>query len=190
MFQITLLGDSSLLFPLLLEMLIWIKVLDQKLASRWLCVVIAAMALLMISKLSYAATGEGVDTFYFRMISGHTMLSFTVWPVFAFLLTKDRVHWVRHASVISAFLLCVVIGATRIFNGAHSLSEVIVGGSLGFGISASFFFFWKKNPKYELVALPRFFVIASCALIVLSYGHKAPTQDWIDLMGNWIHRTI
>ena len=190
MLQITMLGDSSLLVPLLIEMLIWIKVLDQRLASRWLFVVAAAMALLVTSKLSYAATGVGVHVVYFRMISGHTMLSFSVWPVFAFLATRPWAHWTRYASVAAAYLLCAVIGGTRVFDGAHTLSEVIVGGALGCSISASFFYLWKTNPQRERVVPPSFFVLASFALIFLIYGHEAPTQDWIDLMGNWIHRTL
>lgn len=69
--------------------------------------------------------------------SGHTQGAATVFTSFACWLKKK---WIT----ISSIVIIVMVAVSRMYLGAHYLSDVLVGATLGIAISIGFYFYFKK----------------------------------------------
>ena len=185
MSRITMFGDSALLAPLWMLLLVWSATFDRRLALRWATVVGCAMLILVASKLFYASTGIALEGGRFRVISGHTALSFSVWPVFAFLVFQARPR-AAYLAVAIAVIFSGLVGYSRVQIGAHTPLEVVAGLLLGGGVSGTFFIFWARSHHRSLGYLRWPFIASSTLLISICYGYQAPVDKWIGFVGQWI----
>lgn len=180
---LTWLGDSGLLLPAAALIALWLASSRRTwpAAALWILIFGAASSLVLLSKLAFLGWGMGSARFNFTGISGHTMLSASIWPVALWLLASRGTHELRVGVAIFGWLLAAGIGVSRLAIYAHSGSEVAAGYLLGVAASVSFLGLQRRlvHPKLRasLVALSLLL-----PLLHVQPGHAAPTHGLIERM--------
>src|ERR1700712_3864158 len=131
------------------------------------------MALVGATKILYAGWDVSLPAIDFRVISGHAMLSTSVWTVTFALLVRS---WRQppFIGVIAGLLLGALTGLARVHDHSHSLSEVVIGWALG-ALVAAVVLRSAGRMKTE-----RFNPVGATAVLLfvslLTYGHTAPFE--------------
>jgi membrane-associated phospholipid phosphatase len=173
--RITQFGDTSLLLPAAILISVWLVAANhRKLAALWTFLYASAMGVVSATKIAFMGWGIGIPAMNFTGISGHTAFATTVFPVLFRLAASKRSCLAQRTAVCSGFLLSYLIGVSRLFVNAHSLSEVIAGCLLGSALS---YFFLSKLVKAGEITIhwPLQFIsaISLCGFLLMS---PAPTQ--------------
>jgi membrane-associated phospholipid phosphatase len=177
-------GDAAMTLPAALICTAWIAKSDVRLALRWAMALALGMALVGATKILYAGWDVSLPAIDFRVISGHAMLSTSVWTVTFTLLLRS---WGQRPfiGVIAGLLLGALTGLARVHDHSHSLSEVAIGWALGAVIAAIVLrSAWRVNTE-------RFSPVGATAVLlfvsVLTYGHTAPFERLIDAHSAGLH---
>lgn len=177
----TWLGDSGLLLPGGLFVLLWLALGRRTRYSAWLWVLCfgGCGLVVLLSKLAFLGWGIGNAACDFTGFSGHTALSSCFWPVALWLLASRGGHRLRVGAAFAGWLLGAAIGVSRLVLDAHSVSEVVAGCLLGVG--ASGLFLMLQHPRAH-PRLPAWWVAVTLALplIFTPPGQPAPTQDLLE----------
>jgi len=185
--SITNLGDSALLLPLAVGLALWVGMRAPKRALGWFVAMVAVMALTTVTKVYYGITDKTFQPIDFRMISGHMVLSFAVWPVLGYALGSVISRRAATVGAMIAVIGCVIIGYTRLY-GFHTPAEIIVGSLIGGSVSFVTLCYWRRSPlslPYPAVVIP-----VLCVLAWACYGSKAPTNDWIEATAAWVRAIV
>ncbi|MCA8201524.1 phosphatase PAP2 family protein [Burkholderia sp. AU33545] len=175
--EISNIGDAALTLPVALTCAVWLALSDWRLAVRWIVLLAAGMSLVGATKILYAGCGVEIPQFDFRVISGHTMLSTSVWTVALSMLWQafraDKVPGVAAGLAVGA-----VTAVARVFDHSHTIPEVVVGWLLGALVALVFLRIYDRSHKRSVS--PR--IAAVCLLLVsgIAYGNRAPFQQMID----------
>ncbi|AGK46345.1 PAP2 superfamily protein [Burkholderia thailandensis MSMB121] len=179
------LGDAALTLPLCAACCAWLvhSSPERRYAVAWLALLAAGMLVVGLTKILYAGCGVQIRAIDFRVVSGHTMLASAVWPM-ALLL---GLPWLRSNAALAAGLaLAALIGTARVFDEAHTVSEVIAGWALGTLVTLSFVR-WKAAPVMSRRLWP--YACASLlAVLAIAYGRHAPIQAAIELYSPFLCR--
>jgi hypothetical protein len=170
-------GDAAMTLPVAAICVGWIGYFDVRLALRLIGALAAGVAIVGATKILYAGWGIWVPAFDFRVISGHAMLSTSVWMVALALQLK----WWRQSpipGVIAGMAIGACTGISRLVDHSHSLPEVIAGWLLGV-LVAAFFLRTAVNVEFERFK-PVWSTISLLLVSTLAYGHKAPLQYLIE----------
>ena len=182
-YSITWFGDSGFLLPVAAWIAVWlgVRTVTRPIAWRWVVLFGSAGAVVAASKIAFLGWGIGSAVLNFTGISGHTMLSASIWPVAFWLVAA---HWrprVRACAAALGWLFAALIGLSRLAIYAHSKSEVAAGFALGAAVSA--FFLWRQRhrppPRLHWVLL---LISIVSPLLFLRPGTPAPTQDALGLI--------
>ncbi|MDM0010953.1 phosphatase PAP2 family protein [Variovorax sp. J22P168] len=176
-------GDSGFLLPAALWIAVWLGIRSptRPLAVLWLLLFGFAGALIAVSKIAFMGWGIGSATLNFTGFSGHTAMAASIWPVACWLAVSRWEHRVRVAAAVFGWLFAALIGFTRLWLDAHSVSEVVAGYGLGLAVSGIFLWWQHRLPHPRLSwAL----VLASLAtpLLFMPLGKPAPTQDALEVI--------
>lgn len=137
MIAITELGDAQVLLPVMLVTLAWFIVHRLWLtAGYWLAAIGGAKVLAKVIKVVLHRPRPGL--FYggieqFSFPSGHATMSVVVYGFLAFLLCRGARSGLRKTVVFVVVTLVAWIALSRLYLGAHWLSDVL--GGLAFGIA-------------------------------------------------------
>ncbi|AMH43206.1 MAG: phosphatase PAP2 family protein [Pseudomonadota bacterium] len=180
----TKIGDAAMTLPAAFICTVWIARSDVRLAFRWVLALALGMALVGVTKILYAGWDISFPAFDFRVISGHAMLSTSVWTV-AFTLLLRSWRQPPYIGVVAGLLLGALTGLARVHDHSHSLSEVAIGWALGVLVAAAVLrSAWR-------VATERFSPVGVTAALlfvsVLTYGHTAPFERLIDAHSAGLH---
>ena len=170
-------GDAAMTLPIAAICAIWLGLSRRTMAWRWLRLLAVGMVLVGATKILYAGCGIEISAIGFRMISGHTMLSTTIWTVVIALLCRCFGGGMR-AGTIAGLAIGALTAVARVSDHAHTISEVVAGWLLGAAVAGLFVrTFMRSGTK-----MFRPDVAAGVLLLVasLAYGHHAPIQDAID----------
>jgi membrane-associated phospholipid phosphatase len=183
------LGDAALTLPLALACGLWVGISNWRVAARWILLLGGGMLLVGTTKILYAGCGVELRPINFRMISGHTMMSSCVWAVAFMLLCQGRRAGPIGLGLCAGLLLGAAIGTARVFENAHTVSEVIAGWALGSALALCF-----ARICAKAMMTPRRPLAAGTVLLMMStvaYGHHAPFQTAIERYSPWLcHRTL
>lgn len=136
MIAVTELGESRVVFPVVLGVLIWLMVQRAwRTAVYWLGAVGVAGGLTWALKAGLrfprpAALYEGASAFAFP--SAHVVMSTVVFGFLGILIARGTASAWRWGAVSSIVMLIFLIALSRLYLGAHWLSDVI--GGLAFGV--------------------------------------------------------
>ncbi len=181
------LGDAALTLPLSAVCCAWLvrSSPERRHAISWLALLATGMLVVGLTKILYAGCGVQIRAIGFRVVSGHTMLASAVWPM-ALLL---GLQWLRTDIALTAGLaLAALIGTARVFDEAHTTSEVIAGWTVGTLVTLSFVR-WKGAPAVS----PRLRLYASIsmlAVLAIAYGRHAPIQAAIEQYSPFLCRQL
>jgi cation-transporting P-type ATPase E len=136
MVGITELGDAEVLVPLILVVLAWLVLRRLwQTALYWLAAIGVVELLVKLLKFALRRPRPGLlygDIERFSFPSSHATLSVVVYGLLAFLLTgRESGAGQRKAIVLLATSLIVLIAISRLYIGAHWLSDVLAGLSFG-----------------------------------------------------------
>ncbi|CAB3760099.1 phosphatase PAP2 family protein [Paraburkholderia humisilvae] len=170
-------GDAAFTLPIALVCAIWLWFSARREAGRWILLLAIGMALVGATKILYAGCGIEIQSLHFRVLSGHTTLSAMVWTVAMSLLCRCAGGRAR-TGVIIGLLIGVLTAVARVFDDAHSVTEVIAGWVLGAALAIVFVrSFVRSRVK---LAKPRFAALGLLLVASVAYGRHAPIQQMIE----------
>jgi undecaprenyl-diphosphatase len=129
------LGDWQVLLPLFAAILLWLAWQQRwKAAAYWTAAAGFALVLTQVIKITAGilrpqAVYDGFSAFSFP--SGHAVLATVVYGFLAVLFSRELPVRYRVSAYAVAALLILTIAASRLYLGAHWLSDVLGGLSLG-----------------------------------------------------------
>ena len=173
---ITNLGDTSILLPcaVLVAVVLLLPASTRRLCVVWLAILVAGGTIVATTNVLYMGWRLGIASLDFAGLSGHSTLSFLVWPV-AFALLLGRTEKWQSVGVAFGILLASVIAVSRLALHAHSIAEVVFGGILGAALSSAFLVRYRR--LLHVVALPRWLAMAMILPFVIGYGRVMPTES-------------
>jgi membrane-associated phospholipid phosphatase len=170
-------GDAALTLPVALTCAVWLALCNRRLAWRWVALLAAGMILVGATKILYAGCDIRIPAFDFRMISGHTMLSTSVWTVTISVLWQAfRVE--KLPGAVIGLIVGAVTGIARVFDHSHTIPEAIAGWMLGALVALAFLRVYDRMEKKPFS--PRVAAISLLLVSGVAYGHRAPFQQMID----------
>jgi cation-transporting P-type ATPase E len=135
MVGITELGDAEVLVPVILVVLAWLVLRRLwQTALYWLAAVGVAELLVKLLKVALRRPRPGLfygDIERFSFPSSHATLSVVTYGFLAFLLARESGAGPRKVIGLLATLMIVLIALSRLYLGAHWLSDVLGGLSFG-----------------------------------------------------------
>lgn len=167
-------GDNPILLLSLGIGSAWLIVRGRgKAALHWLAVCAITAALSRLLKLVIAvprpsALYEGISAFSFP--SSHTSLSVAVFGFLAVLIARELAPARRWVPYVAATLLIIPIGFSRLYLGAHWLSDVLGGLALGIICVAVFGIAYRRHPAKKL-GWPSLLILSMGTLFFLNNWH-------------------
>jgi membrane protein DedA with SNARE-associated domain/membrane-associated phospholipid phosphatase len=184
MIAITELGDTAVVIPLTLIIFLWLAWKRAwRTAAYWLAAISGASALNTAIKAALHRTRPG-ELFYsgwsaFSFPSGHSTINIVLYGFLAFLIARGgRPAW-RLPVAIGAACLILLIAFSRLYLGAHWLSDVI--GGLAFGTAwlalLGLSYLHRSSERLE----PGGLLIVACVALVLAGGFNVYRRHTADL---------
>ena len=171
---ITGLGDTPAVFAVLGVGGVWLVARGRSQAAlHWLAAGISAWLLTQLLKFTFAAPrpmalDEGMSLYGFP--STHTSLSVAVYGFLAVLIARELRPARRWLPYVGAALLIIPVGFSRLYLGAHWLSDVLGGLMLGLACVALFGIAYRRHPARTL-GWPGL-LLAVCAVLILLSGWR------------------
>jgi len=137
----------------------------------------AAILVAVASKIAFLGWGLGISAIDFTGVSGHAMLATALLPVCANEAARNVSSNLRLGAVALGYAGGLLIGASRVILGEHSLSEVVFGCVLGALVSIEFLRTAKGGRIGNAAAASA--IVIFLAVVFLSAGRHAPSQYWI-----------
>lgn len=143
---ITYLGSSSLLLPVC-GLVLWGWWFDRgphtrRGALRFAVALALGVLITLASKVAFLGWGIGVYAWDFTGFSGHAMLAAALLPMLFYSLAgvvRNPTTQPRRLVLVTAVgaALALLVAVSRVVLGAHSVSEVVLGGALGAAVAAT-----------------------------------------------------
>ncbi|MHB9051847.1 MAG: phosphatase PAP2 family protein [Thiomonas delicata] len=170
-------GDTAVLLPLALVILVWMGLGARRLALFWGSLLVADIALVALTKIAYMGWGlhpPGID---FTGLSGHSALSMLIWPTIGVLLSVGRRRLWRLVMPLLGAALSLAIAISRLATDAHTPPEVALGALWGGGLALTFLYScWHETRR----SLPRPGLLLPLILLLplaLGYGRVFPSMQ-------------
>lgn len=177
MLNITLLGQKEVILPVVLVLFGWLLI-----SKRWRTAVhalalgiIAAGSVFTLKNIIKSQRPWGIfaSPETYSMPSGHSTLSFTIYMGLAFLLAcsvkSERRRWLIY---ITAFMLPLAVGISRLYLGAHWFTDVISAWLLGATLLLGIIISYQRKEEAPVPAAGIFFItIATLAITFTTFYH-------------------
>ena len=128
---VTRLGEAFLLAPALACLVAWLLLEGggRAMLRAWVAALVGVVALTLASKIAFIGWGWGIAALDFTGFSGHALVAAAIHPLLFGLSVRNeaqqRVGWAL------GLTLALVVAASRVVIGVHSVSEVVLGYGLG-----------------------------------------------------------
>lgn len=198
MFFVTDFADAAVILPVALTVAVLLALLDwRRGALGWSAGVMAALAAVLLGKLALFACSGGSHALL-RSPSGHTASAAVVYggalalPASRIVAHAERA-WVWSSLILATLfggLAAVVIGASRLLLGVHSVDDVLTGG--GCGVIGLWLMLWLTGPmpprlvrRQPLTATLGMMLIG--AIVLLLHGERLPIEPMLHVIGLRLH---
>ena len=177
--RLTNLGDSAVLLPAAALVALWLaaRARTRGVALAWLGILALDIAVVAATKVAYMGWGIGLPGANFIGLSGHTALSFLVWPVLGCLVASRARPSVRLAVTALGFGLALAIAISRVVVHAHTPIEAVLGGVVG--VSFALVFLWRFGGRLQAPLRGAFVVISLVVLMLPTYGERFPSNPML-----------
>jgi len=201
---ITMMGDTVVMLALALAMLAWLvwhKAYRAAYAAGFAIIAAKLFELALKAGIQRARPTElaysGMSKFSFP--SGHATMAAVIFGILAVLVSHSMGRWGR-AVVYAICAVCVVaIGYSRIYLGAHWLSDVLAGLLFGTVMMAAFGVVIEAIPPRRIQPLGLFgaalgvFLLAGAAHVATGFGRASemyamPESRRLVPLGEWVDR--
>lgn len=144
------LGGIEVTGPLGIAIAVWLLAgRSWRLSLAWCLLYGAGMTLVVLTKLAYMGWGIGIPELKFAGLSGHAMRACAVFPVAFYLALRHRGERAGRAALAAGVALALLVSVSRVPVLAHSWSEVVLGGAVGFAVAAGFI--WQARSEHPTV---------------------------------------
>ena len=175
-------GGVAVTIPVALATAAWLAAgMRWRAAFEWLLLLALAGGLTVLTKIAFLGWGLGIRPLDFTGISGHAVLSTTVFPVMLSVVLLETPTFVRRLGFLAGLALGIMIGASRLALRAHSISEIVVGCALG-ALVACIFVSRLESRERMAGSEPPHPLLVSLSLVALIgalHGLHLPTQRWV-----------
>lgn len=174
MVGVTLLGDAAVTVPVVLAALAWmLHRRAWRTASFWaLATAVGTVWVALIKNLTQVARPQdlytGLSSYSFP--SGHATMSLVIYGLLAFLVSRGWSAGRRWSLLLAVGVLIAAIGLSRLYLGAHWLSDVVGGYALALTWVTLVVLAWRyKHPQAE--PLKGLLPVALAALLLAGAWH-------------------
>ncbi|NIP72443.1 MAG: phosphatase PAP2 family protein, partial [Gammaproteobacteria bacterium] len=200
MVAVTMVGDAVVYVPLSAAVLLWLLIRrNTPAAVHWAAAVGFGIVLTQVLKIALqvprpADLYAGPSSFSFP--SGHATMSTVIYGFVAVLLSRELPPRLRRIPYVAAGVIVASIATSRIYLGAHWLSDVLGGLALGLAWIALLGIAYRRHPSPHLPAAGFTVVTLVAAMAVASlhiglhhaqelerYTPRVSVQAWKD--GTW-----
>lgn len=175
-------GGVAVTVPVAVAIAAWLAAgMRLRAAFEWLLLLGVAAGLTLLTKLAFLGWGFGIRPLDFTGISGHAVMSTTVFPVMLSVVLLGAPALVRRAGFIAGLALGIMIGASRVAVKAHSISEIVAGCVIG-ALVACIFVSRLENREAQITTATPHPLLVSLSLVALIgalHGLHLPTQRWV-----------
>jgi hypothetical protein len=175
---LTALGGVTVTGPLGVAVAVWLLAgRSWRLSLNWMVLFCGGMALVVITKLLWYGWGIGIEAWQFSGLSGHAMRATAVYPVVFFLAFRNMQPLYANLGTAAGVLLAFLISYSRLPVHAHSVSEVVLGGAVGYAVAAGFI----VGVRGERPAIVTDLLLALCIplVVIMPFTKPAPAERWI-----------
>jgi membrane-associated phospholipid phosphatase len=176
-------GDSAILLPLSLVVLVWLLATRSVGAAIWWVGVLAVFGAVVGGlKMLFFACPPAVDV---RSPSGHTGFSLLVYGgIAAIIAIQCRSVPARIAIMLAALALVVGIAISRVALHMHSRTETLIGFSIGAVAVAVFVFGYRRTTTNRRLMAPLLFAVVLTAAIF--HGTRLNAETNLHMLGGWL----
>jgi membrane-associated phospholipid phosphatase len=179
------LGSMSVTGPLCIAVAVWLLAgRTWRLSLSWCMLFGIGLLLVALTKIAYYGWGIGIPQWKFAGLSGHAMRACAVYPVVFYLMFLKARPVTRHAALAVGVLFAAVISFSRVPVLAHSVSEVVLGGAVGFAVAAAFI----VTARSEQPAAVGRILVALCVplVLVMPFTKPMPAERWVKQMAMYL----
>jgi membrane-associated phospholipid phosphatase len=176
-------GDSAVLLPLSLVVLVWLLATRSVNAAIWWVGVLAVFgAVIGGLKMLFFACPPAVDV---RSPSGHTGFSMLVYGSIAAIIAIQRQSaWTRAAIMLSAIVLVIGIAMSRVILHMHSPTETVIGFVIGMAAVGVFFLGHQRATPNRRLTAPLLFAVVLTAGVF--HGARLNAETNLHALGGWL----
>lgn len=183
MVGITEMGSGGVLVPLIAAVAAWLALQRcWRTAGYWLATVASAELVVLVLRLTLGRhrplpVYQGLEQYSFP--SGHATISAVVLAYLAFLLTRGQSARWRIGVGTTAAVYVALVGFSRLYLGAHWLSDVLGGFSFGLAAAALSAMVYTQHRVQEAIRPKRIALVAGATIAVaasLWIGWRAPAD--------------
>jgi membrane-associated phospholipid phosphatase len=176
-------GDSAILLPLSMVVLIWLLGTRSVAAAIWwVGVLVVFGAVTGGLKMLFFACPPAVDV---RSPSGHTGFSLLVYGgIAAIIAIQRRSVWSRAAIMLAALALVIGIAISRVALHMHSSTETLIGFMIGAVAVAVFVFGYRRTAANRPLMAPLLFAVVLTAAIF--HGARLNAETNLHMLGGWL----
>ena len=176
--HLTDLGSLNVTAPIAVAIAAWLGVAHcVRLAASWTAIFLAAMSLVVASKLAFLGWGIGVQSLDFAGLSGHAARAAAVFPVALGLLLHRQSSRLRNQGVLAGALIGVAVAVSRVVVGAHSVSEAASGCLLG--LAAALLFIDRARSANSFRPGPILVAITLSLMLLLPKIDPRMSHQWL-----------
>jgi membrane-associated phospholipid phosphatase len=176
-------GDSAVLLPLSMVVLIWLLATRSMAAAIWWVGVLAVFGAVVGGlKMLFFACPPAVDV---RSPSGHTGFSMLVYGgIAAIIAIQCRSVLARIAIMLAATALVIGIAISRVTLRMHSRNETLIGFLIGVVAVAVFIFGYRRTTANRRLLAPLLFAVVLTAAIF--HGTRLNAETNLHMLGGWL----
>ena len=104
----------------------------------WCGLFATGLGLVVVSKVHFIGWGTGLPALEFKALSGHAMLTTSIYPVLAFLLLQRCSPGMRTSGAMAGILFGALMGTCLVAFEFHTLSETVGGFAIGAAVCLGF----------------------------------------------------
>jgi PAP2 superfamily len=172
-------GEAQILIPVMLAVVAWLVARSHapRAALVWLLCTGVAASITTGTKIAFMGWGIGYAPLNFAGISGHAMFGSAILPVLARVLVADAEPRRQRGAVAAGLALALLIAISRVMVGAHSVSEIAAGFTLGTMASAVALVGMHVPPNHASKVLVGGLVVWLAVTVVSAPPPR--THDWV-----------
>jgi membrane-associated phospholipid phosphatase len=172
-------GDSAVLLPLSLAILVWLSFARSVRTGVWwgVALIVCGAGIGILKMLFFACPPDGD----LESPSGHTALSALVYGGLAAILATDlQSKWLRRIIGAAAFLFVLAIGYSRLVLHMHTLAEIVTGMAIGTAVLAIFVYHYRRIPHRQGRILP--LLLATAITVAALHGHRVIPEGRLHIL--------
>lgn len=185
MINITLLGQSQILLPVIAAITAWLVIIKRyRTAAHVIFLsVLTAGGVFVVKHLVQSPRPWGIanQAPTFSMPSGHATLAMALYVGLAYLMSLSLREGRRFLVYVPALLLVLAVSLSRIYLGAHWFTDAIAGWLLGGATLIATVISYERKPELPLKRLP--LLLVTVITLSFSYGYYHH-QHFSELQGN------